>query len=99
LAGVSYAKKIYVPDDYAAIQEAINASVEGDTIIVRPETFFESIDFSGKAITLISEKGPEVTIIDGGGLNPVVMCTSSEGPNTVLNGFTITNGQGVFAGG
>ena len=58
------AATIYVPDDYPTIQGAINAAVDFDTIIVRPGTYVENIDFAGKAITVKSEDGPDVTVID-----------------------------------
>jgi hypothetical protein len=99
LVGPAQGATIYVPDDYPAIQDAINASMNGDTIIVRPGTFHESIDFLGKSIALRSEKGPELTVINGGGLR-VVTFQSSEDANTVLDGFTITNGDGgIFTDG
>jgi hypothetical protein len=45
------------------------AALSGDTVIVSLGTYFETIDFLGKNITLTSEQGPDVTIIDahGGG--------------------------------
>ena len=89
----------YVPDDYLTIQEAINASAHGDTIIVSPGTYVENIDFLGKAIVLKSESGPEVTIIDGNSNGTVVMFQTMEGPGSVLEGFNITNGFAVDGGG
>ena len=93
------AATIYVPDDYASIQEAIDASADGDTIIVRPGRFYETIDFKGKAVTLTSEKGPEATVIDAAGLDSVVLCMSGEGRDTVLDGFTLTHGNMAGHGG
>jgi hypothetical protein len=90
---------IYVPDDYATIQEAINAVANGDTIIVKPGTYVELIDFSGKAITLRSEQGADFTIIDGNFAGTVVRCESGEGPDTILDGFTICNGYTKDGGG
>ena len=55
----------YVPDDFPTIQDGIDGSVNGDTVIVRDETYYENINFNGKAITLKSENGPSTTIIDG----------------------------------
>ena len=55
---------IRVPLDYPTIQSAINASANGDTVLVAPGTYAENINFSGKAITVTSEGGPEVTLID-----------------------------------
>ena len=85
------ASTIHVPDDYSAIQDAIKAAGEGDTIIVRPGTYMENIDFLGKAITLVSEKGTSVTVIDGNQAGRVVTCQSGEGADTVLEGFRIIN--------
>ncbi len=86
---------IHVPADYPTIQAAIAAATDGDEIIVAPGTYNETIDFLGKAITLRSFNGPEVTTIDATGLNDsVVRCMSGEGPETVLEGFTITGGTG-----
>ena len=48
---------LYVPDDYLTIQEAIDAAVNGDTVLVAPGTYAENIDFKGKAITVTSEQG------------------------------------------
>jgi len=84
-----------------SIQTAIDgASFTGDEIIVHPGTYSEAIDFWGKAIWLHSSDGPEVTIIDATGLAAsVVVCASSEGPDTVLAGFTITGGSATSGGG
>jgi parallel beta-helix repeat protein len=90
----------YVPDDHPTIQGAINAALNGDTIVVRPGTYNELIDFLGKAITVMSEQGVDVTIIDGDQLSgSVVSCQSGEGVDSVLDGFTITNGSGFKGGG
>jgi len=90
----SLATTIYVPDDYSTIQDAIDGSQDGDTIIVRAGTYRENIDYYGKAITLTSEDGPAVTVIDGSDVKSVVSFHRGEGRDSVLSGFTITNGQG-----
>ena len=64
-----------------------------DEIIVAPGTYFETINFLGKAIWLHGSDGAEVTTIDGTGFFHVVRCVSGEGPNTILDGFTITGGN------
>ena len=87
------AADIYVPDDYSKIQDAINAAVDGDMVIVRPGTYFENIDFKGKAITLLGEQGYDHTVIDGSKVNTVVRFGRFEGPDSVLTGFTIRNGH------
>ncbi len=80
--------------NYFSLQAAIDAAVDGDVIEAGPQTYFESINFQGKAITLRSASGdPNDTIIDGTGHFHVVQCVSSEDPNTLLQGFTITGGN------
>ena len=93
------AKTIYVPDDYTTIQAAIHASVDGDAIIVRPGTYVENIDFLGKAVTVESSDGPSVTMIDGNQSGNVVKFQMGEGPDSVLEGFTIRNGKTWISGG
>jgi parallel beta-helix repeat protein len=85
----------YVPDDYPTIQAAINASADGDTVIVRPGTYVENIDFVGKAITVKSEKGATVTSIDGSQSGSVAVFQNGEDKDSVLDGFTLTNGTGT----
>ena len=78
-----------------SIQAAIDASSNGDEIEAAPGMYNEAIDFKGKAVRLYSSGGPEVTTMDATGLSfSVVSCTSGEGPNTILAGFTITGGTG-----
>ncbi len=86
---------IHVPDDYGTIQAAIDASSNGDLILVEADTYTENIDFLGKAITVRSEDGPETTIIDGGQNGSVVTFDSGEDNDSVIDGFTITNGNGT----
>ena len=38
--------------NYTTIQEAINFSINGDTVLVWPGTYFENIDFLEKSICL-----------------------------------------------
>jgi len=48
------AGNIRVPEDYATIQAAINAAIDGDVIIISPGTYVENLLIDGKAITLTS---------------------------------------------
>ncbi|MHC4946170.1 MAG: right-handed parallel beta-helix repeat-containing protein [Planctomycetota bacterium] len=95
----AFSATIYVPDDYAKIQQAIDAAVDGDTIIVRPGTYVENINFVGKAITVQSEEGPQATKIDGGGAGCVVRFINHETRHSILEGFAITNGYSAYGGG
>ena len=99
----SRAATIRVPQDFSTIQQAINASANGDTVLVAPGTYRENITFKGKAITVNSEFGPEVTIINASRAGAGVAFTSGEGATSVLQGFTIEQGGfgfgGIFVGG
>lgn len=64
--GLMSAAVIRVPTDQATIQAAINAAANGDTVSVAAGTYSENINFMGKALTVISEQGAAVTVIDGG---------------------------------
>jgi hypothetical protein len=98
ISTVAFSATIYVPDNYPTIQDAINASANGDTVIVRPGTYVENIDFVGKAITVQSEQGATVTTIDGNQAGSVVIFQSGEGPASVLEEFTLANGTGTLNG-
>jgi len=87
---------ISVPNDFTKIQEAIDAAGNRDTIIVGPGTYLENIDFNGKDISVRSSGGSKVTWIDGNQLGSVVSFKNGETPNSVLDGFTLTNGNGTF---
>ena len=95
----SDAATIRVPADAATIQQAISAAVAGDTVLVSPGTYFENINFLGKAITVTSEQGPDLTIIDGHGAGSVVAFKSRETRAAVLSGFTIRGGYSSSVGG
>jgi len=81
---------------YCNIQTAINNSLDGDTIIVRDGAYTgasnKNLDFSGKAITLRSENGPENCIINCEGDGRGFYFHTYEGPASVVKGFTVRNG-------
>jgi parallel beta-helix repeat protein len=83
---------LFVPGDYMTIQEALHKAVDGNTVLVAPGTYHGKIDFLGKSVTLKSLTGPDKTIIDGDQTKTVVKLTGEEA-DSVLQGFTITNGS------
>lgn len=99
---------INIPEDYSTIQQGIDAAQNGDTVVVDKGTYFENINFKGKAITVTSHfmltgetSYIQNTIIDGSQFQEpdsasVVYFISEESFNSVLNGFTITNGSGTY---
>jgi len=99
--GLARGATLRVPDDYAAIQAAIDASADGDTVLVAPGQYVitEPITFRGKAIAVKSEDGPdETTIRMGTPTDPerasVAVFESNETSDSVIDGFTITGGKG-----
>ncbi len=84
---------IHVPADQPTIQAGINAAVNGNTVLVSPGTYNENINFHGKAVTVKSSGGANVTIIDGGWIAPVVTFDSNETSTSQLVGFTIQHGD------
>ena len=81
------------------IQDAILFANDGDTVVVTNGVYNERIDFMGKAIVVSSEEGPGVTIIDGNQSGSVVTFSGGEGMNSIIQGFTITNGYAAQGGG
>jgi len=99
---------INVPDPgngINSIQDGIDAAISGvDEVVVAPGTYVENINLIGKAITLRSTDPADSsvvmsTIIDGGAAGSVITCSDSEGPDTVISGFVITNGLSSQGGG
>ena len=108
LTRISFADTINVPGDQLTIQAGINAAVDGDTVLVADGTYFENINYKGKAITVASHYFVDGdtshisnTIIDGSSpshadSSSVVFFISGEDTTSVLYGFTITNGSGTI---
>ena len=107
LAGTSFAATINVPGDYATIQAAVDAAVDGDAIEVGPGTYTSSssvvVSCYDKSITLSSTDGPLVTIIDGEDARRGVVLNGQQS-DVIVEGFTVQNcytgggGGGVLLG-
>jgi predicted outer membrane repeat protein len=90
------AADLHVPRNFPTIQSAIDAANPGDTVLVAPGVYNESILIQNKPLSLIGVKGPQTTIVDAAGLDTyVVGIVGVPGKKTILDGFTIRNGKGA----
>jgi parallel beta-helix repeat protein len=93
---------------YQTIQQAIDDSNDGNTIVVTPDTYTgtgnKDIDFHGKAITVQSSDPNNWAVVAA----TIIDCQSSgrgfrfytgEDTNSVVKGLTITNGGDTYEGG
>ncbi len=107
LISSSQAKIIIVDDDGPAdfdnIQDAINFSENGDTIIVRPGTYNQGIVFQSRAVTLTSEDPDDRDVVQSTIITSNSLYTVNfdfgEGNQSVLTGFTITGGEAIIGAG
>lgn len=97
---VNNPEMLFVPAEYPTIQSAIDASVDGDTVVVVPGTYNEwNINFHGKAITVRSVAPNDFNTV----AETIIDCTiepeirlgcftfhNNEDANSILAGFTIT---------
>jgi parallel beta-helix repeat protein len=81
---------INVPANFPTIQAAINAAVDGNTVVVAPGTYNEFLDFRGKSIEVRSARGPDVTVVNAqGASDAAAVFYSGEDALSVLRGFTL----------
>lgn len=83
--------------DFRTIGDAIENSSHGDTIVVRPGTYREQVNFNGRRITVRSENPDDPTVVKGtiianpdATLAASLVFTAGEREESVLTGFTIT---------
>ena len=93
-----------VPSAVPTVQQALAFCLTGDEIVVAPGIYRENLEFCGPDVILRSANPGDsstvgTTVIDGGGVGPVVRFTGGETDACVLDGFTIRNGSSALGGG
>ncbi len=82
---------------FSTIQRGLNAANNNQVVVVAEGTYVgtgnKNLNFSGRAITLVSSAGAEATIIDCQGSDQAFVFQNGETQNTVVDGFTMTHGN------
>jgi hypothetical protein len=81
---------------FDAIQEGIDAAVDADTVLVLDGTYTgegnKDLNYHGWAITVRSQNGPDMCIMDCEGDGRGFDFIHGEGSASVVDGFTVTGG-------
>ncbi len=87
---------------YMSIQSAVNASVNGDVVLVYPGRYVENINLIGQSISIVSlystyplQSYIEDTVIDGN-LSTCIRIVNGE--TIILNGFSLVNNENGYYG-
>ncbi|AKB25407.1 cell surface protein [Methanosarcina sp. MTP4] len=98
LISVTDASLLYVDDDgtadFSSIQAAVDAASPYATIIVRNGTYTENVDVD-RALTIISESGPEYTEVKAANPKDSVFYVTADGVN--ISGFSVSGGSELLS--
>jgi hypothetical protein len=73
------------------IQDAVGTAAAGDVVVVTNGMYLGGLAVN-TPLTLLSAKGPQVTVLNGGGTKQCAVLTDGAS----LTGFTLTNGSSGF---
>ncbi len=96
LTSTAFGAEIHVPESYATIQEAVDAAVEGDTIIVGDGTYIENI-MVNKTLVIRSENGTSQTFVQAQDTGRHIFWVLAD--QVTIEGFTITGASDGGAAG
>ena len=83
--------KLFVPDEFSTLEEAVKNAASGDIIIVRPGRYFlssQGIRITQKDLTIFGASGARETVLTGTGDGPAI--SFDKKCQAVLDGFTVT---------
>lgn len=112
LASPAMARIVNIPKEYPTIQGGIDAAMAGDTVLVEEGIYYERLNFRGKPITVASNYifngvyqtivntiiNADTLVIGYSDSGSVVSFVSGEDFQSLVKGFTITNGIGTKEG-
>jgi len=102
---IAYPAIKHVPVEYPTIQAAVDAAGDGDTILIAdgvysgPGNIGIQWDATQKHLVIVSENGRDHCIIDCMEEGRGFLLNIGQDHRDVIDGLTITNGNGVNAGG
>jgi len=83
-----------------SIQMALDLCTDYDTVRVAQGTYYENLVWPNtQGIHLVSELGPNLTVIDGDSMGRVITIRVKIDSLTIIEGFTIQNGYASDSGG
>ncbi len=93
----AFGDDIYVPEDYIAIQPAIEVANDGDRILVSAGVYYEWLNIVDKSIEIIGVDGAESTTLNGSVSNSsaIIIVNST----VSIEGIAVKNGSAVAGGG
>lgn len=95
LYNTAHAATWYVHPDSVlnTIQTGLDSCADNDTVLVAPGVYHENIAWpTTQSIHLISELGPDTTVVDGDSTSRVITIAVDVDTTTIIEGFTIRNG-------
>ena len=107
LFGYCYGAIINIPGDYYTIQAGVDASIDGDTILIHPGTYTEGVELivdkniviGSLFLTTGDSSYISQTIVDGNDESSVFTFQWYQDNTTLLTGLTIMNGWNDVVGG
>ena len=85
------------PGCYAAIQPAVNAAADGDTIVIAPGTYSGGVTV-GVSVTIVGAGASSTTIRGGGPVLTLGVAGGASEPTISLAGVTVTGGVATTDG-